>query len=286
MKNRNFNEMELPQHTSLTKDTFCYGTKENGDFWDYKERKWFSTRKVYSYIDRFWEKHVGKNYNECQKILIRNLKEKFGYGPENFYMIDVELESINKPLAKYDKFVVDDNGNILHNKRRYVKHPTVKVDNQVIHGYTFNKEDFNEDEIGVLINRLGKDKVNRLFTETITPEEYKKVYELLCGYWVCSKRVEIDRKAHPIIEGEVVEYGRGTSVYSQWKHESRDAYRKSKREERRKKLEKEESLLHDIIESRRVKERRENLSKILKHGFDEDESFRGEEYHGGKRKRK
>ena len=287
MKNRNFNEMELPQHTSLTKDTFCYGTKENGDFWDYKERKWFSTRKVYSYIDRFWEKHVGENYNECHKKLICNLKEKFGYDDGSLYVIHTELNRIsNKPRYWWDEFVVDDNGNILHNKRRYVKHPTVKVDNQVIHGYTFNKEDFNEDEIGVLINRLGKDKVNRLFTETITPEEYKKVYELLCGYWVCSKRVEIDRKAHPIIEGEVVEYGRGTSVYSQWKHESRDAYRKSKREERRKKLEKEESLLHDIIESRRVKERRENLSKILKHGFDEDESFRGEEYHGEKRKRK
>lgn len=286
MKSKNFNEMELPQHTSLTKDTFCYGTKTNGDFWDYLEKKWFKQGKVYSYINRFWEKHVGENYNECQKILARNLKEKFGYGPENFYMINVELESINKPLSKYDEFVVDDDGNVLRNKRRYINHPTVKVDNRVIHGYTFDRGDFNEDEMNILINRLGKDKVHRMFTETITPEEYKKIYERLCGYWVCSKRVELDRKTHPIVEGEVVEYGRGTSVYSQWKHESKDAYRKSKREKRRKELEKEESLLHDIIERRRVEERRENLLKIQKHGFDEDESFRGEEYHGGKRKRK
>lgn len=287
MKNRNFNEMDYPQHISLTKDTFCYGTKEAGDFWDYKERKWLHCRKIYSYINRFWEKHVGENYNECHKKLISNLKEKFGYDKKSLYEIDTELNPIsNKTRYWCDEFVVDENGNIYWNKRSWKRSRlTYKFDNRVIHGYMFDKSDFTQEDIDIIVKRVGKDRLNRIFNEMITPEEYKKLKSLLNG-WSEHSRVDIERKAHPVVDGEVVEIERGTSKHKQYRHESIKAYKKEERKRKREKLYKEETLLHDIEEYRKIKERKENSLKILKHGFDEKSSFRGEEYHGKKRKRK
>jgi hypothetical protein len=280
--------MELPQHTSLTKDTFCYSTKGAGDFWDYKERKWLHCRKVYSYINRFWEKHIGENYNKCHKKLISNLKEKFGYDKESFYAIHTELNPIsNKPRYRWDEFVVNENGNIYWNKRSWKRSRlTYKFDNRVIHGYMFDKSDFTQEEIDIIIKRVGKDKLNRIFNEMITPEEYKKLKELLDNWWFEHSRVEIERKARPVVEGEIVEIKRGTSKHKQYRHESIKAYKKEERKRKREKLEKEERLLHNIEEDRKRKERDENSLKILKHGFDEEISFRGEEYHGKKKKRK
>jgi hypothetical protein len=50
------------------------------------------------------------------------------------------------------------------------------------------------------------------------------------------------------------------------------------REKNREKLEKEESLLHEIVQDRKSKEWSENLIKIRKHGFDEETSFRNCRY--------
>lgn len=288
MKNRNFNgnEMDYPQHASLTKDTFCYSNKA-GDFWDYKERKWFHTRKIYSYINRFWEKHVGENYNGCYQILLHNLKEKFGYGEDSHYLVHIGLNKIlNKPRYWWDEFVIDENGNIFWNKRTWKKSRlTYKFDNRVIRGYIFDKSDFTQEEIDVVIKRVGKDKLNRIFNEMITPEEYKKLKELLSDWWFVHGRVEIERKARPVVDGEIVEIERGTSKHKQYRHESIDACKKEARRKKREKLKKEETLLHSIEEDRKRKERYENSIKILKHGFDDETSFRGEEYHGNKRKR-
>ena len=253
MKNRNFNEIDYPQHTSLTKDTFCYGTNEAGDFWDYKERKCLRFRKIYSYINRFWEKHVGENYNECHKKLISNIKEKFGYDKESLYDIDTELNPIsNKTRYWCDEFFVDENGNIYWNKRNLKRSRlTYKFDNRVIHGYMFDKSDFTQEDIDFIVKRVGKDKLNRIFNEMITPEGYKKLKGQICS------RVDIEKKAHPVSDGDIVEIERGTSKHKQYRHESIKAYKKEERKRKREKLNKEETLRHDIEEYRKIKERKE-----------------------------
>ncbi len=286
MKNKNFTD--FPQHTSLTKDTFLYSTKKVGDFGDYKGRRWFALRKIYSYIYRFWGKHVGENYNECRKKLFCNLKEKFRYSKEFLSIIHTDLNLIStKPCYWFNEFVIDENGNIYKNKRSWKRsHLTYKIDNRVIHGYVFDKSDFTKEEIDRVIKRVGRDKINHIFNEVITPEEYKKLNKLLNVLWIAPGPVDIETKAHPIVDGEFMEIKRKTPKHKQCRQESIDAYKKRERERMREKLKKEESLLHDIEEERKIKERKENSIKIIKHGFDEETSFRGEEYHGGKRKRK
>lgn len=276
--------MDYPQHTSLTKDTFLYS--KDGDFRDYKGRRRLVLRKIYSYIYRFWEKHVGENYNECHKKLISNLKEKFRYNDRSLYMIYTELDQIsNKPRYWWDEFIIDENGNIYWNKRSWKRSRlTYKFDNRIIHGYMFNKSDFTKEEIDIIVKYMGKDKLLRIFNEMITPNEYKKIKDFFDVRWLYSK-VGIEQKAHPVVEGKIVEIKRGTSKHKQCRQESIDAYKKRERECIKEKLKKEESLLHDIEEERKIKERKENSIKIIKHGFDEETSFRGEEYHGKKRKR-
>lgn len=68
--------------------------------------------------------------------------------------------------------------------------------------------------------------------------------------------------------------------------EQRDQNRKVHRELLKEKEEYNSVLLESIMEQRKAKEDELNRQKIDKHGFDENESFRGEEYHGQKRKRK
>lgn len=278
MKSRNFNEM--PQHTSLTKDTFLYGKKTDGDFWDFCERKWFNRRKVYSYINRFWKKHIGDNYNDCRKKLIHNIKEKFGYD-----LVNVDLKPNTFPFLRYEDFFYDENGNIVENTERnkWTNHRTVKIDNRIVLCYTFDRCDFNDDEIKTLVKRLGKEKVERMFDETITIEEFKKIVDVICGSFFYPS-LDIRRKAHPVIEGDVEEFGRRTPEYSQCMYEKRDNYKKLLREYKKEKALKNETLLHDIEENRKRKERLENSLKIQRYGFDEKTSFRGEEYHGKKRK--
>lgn len=78
----------------------------------------------------------------------------------------------------------------------------------------------------------------------------------------------------------------GTKEYKKYYAEQNQYNRRAYKEARKQRKLMEESLLHDIEENRKLKEQEENSQKITKHGFSETESFRGEEYHGQKRKRK
>lgn len=245
MKKDKFNK---PNHVSLTKDTFCYSGKMY-DLYDYYEKKWIHRRVCYTYIRKFWEKHVGENYDECKKLLIRNLKKKFGYGKDNIKFLDcfIELESTKYP---YTEFVIDENGNIFQNKRKPSSHNTLWIDGRRLIGYTFSREDFTTDELNIIIKRVGKDRLHRMFTETITSDEFKKLCTVLSGDWDCKGGVDISKKCHEVIEGELMEFGRRTPLYKRYKKEGDDAYNKKKRLRRKEKLRLEETLLHDVLMNR------------------------------------
>lgn len=78
----------------------------------------------------------------------------------------------------------------------------------------------------------------------------------------------------------------GTPEYSQITAEQNDASKKARREYKHQKEEIAANLLHNIESDRKAREADLNRQKIIKHGFDENESFRGEEYHGKKHKRR
>ena len=68
--------------------------------------------------------------------------------------------------------------------------------------------------------------------------------------------------------------------------ENQDKKNKINRDSLKEKKDKQKSLLHTIMKNRKEEEHQENLVKIQAHGMDEKTSFRGEEYHGQKRKKK
>jgi len=78
----------------------------------------------------------------------------------------------------------------------------------------------------------------------------------------------------------------GTPEYSQIVAERNDASNKARREYKKQMDDYRAGLLHNIEANRKAKEDEINRQKIIKHGFDENESFRGEEYHGKKHKRR
>ena len=78
----------------------------------------------------------------------------------------------------------------------------------------------------------------------------------------------------------------GTPEFARYEAERRDAERKNRREYLKQKEEYTASLLHNIEADRKAREAELNNQKIIKHGFDDKESFRGEEYHGQKRKKR
>lgn len=78
----------------------------------------------------------------------------------------------------------------------------------------------------------------------------------------------------------------GTAEYSRITAEQNDATNKARREYKQQNEEFISGLLHNIETDRKAKEDEINRQKIIKHGFDENESFRGPEYHGKKRKRR
>ncbi len=78
----------------------------------------------------------------------------------------------------------------------------------------------------------------------------------------------------------------GTPEYSRITAEQNDAANKARREYKQQNEEFASDLLHNIETDRKAKEDEINRQKIIKHGFDEDESFRGPEYHGKKYKKR
>ena len=77
----------------------------------------------------------------------------------------------------------------------------------------------------------------------------------------------------------------GSPEYARIEAEKQDANRKAYREYKQQKEEYLSGLLHNIEADRKAREDALNDQKIAKHGFNENESFRGDEYHGKKKKK-
>ena len=77
----------------------------------------------------------------------------------------------------------------------------------------------------------------------------------------------------------------GTKEYNRYIAELGDAKRKHKRERIKERLQQQETLLHDLEQMKKNKELQLNIIDRDRLGFDEN-SFKGEFYHGQKRKKK
>ncbi len=161
----------------------------------------------------------------------------------------------------------------------------------------FSKTDYNE----ILEGGIPKDKFDRMAENAIysgleyTIDRYKHKHntKLLennphayrgCTNWCYYNGfrdlfdVDYSDSVYQYIYPESPEYARIEA-------EKQDANRKANREYKQQKEEYLSGLLHNIESDRKAREDALNDQKIAKHGFDKDESFRGADYHGQKRKK-
>ena len=162
----------------------------------------------------------------------------------------------------------------------------------------FSKTDYNE----ILEGGIPKDKFDRMAENAIysgleyTIDKYKHKHntKLLennphayrgCTNW-CNYNGFRDLFDVDYSESVYRYIYPGSPEYARIEAEKQDANRKAIRKYNQQKEEYLSSLLHNIEADRKAREDALNDQKIAKHGFDKDESFRGADYHGQKRKKR
>lgn len=288
----------LPQHLSILKD--CCLFRKEIDMWDVKDNRYRGRgyNKVYNYTQRFWEKHLGENYNDCISILFKNVNEKFKVSDRSFY--DFELHSYDDDHRTcYDNYCVKD-GKVAITKtskwKRNKNRNIVVVDNTEVVGVILDKKNYPSDVLDFIFQSVGRNVFNEMFNEMMSYERFKKLTSLVdnCFYYLHNSYIWKDRFNNigridwcfdQIKIGDYFEVGRKSNLGKKIIAEGNDKTNKSIRDNRRSKKQQECKILSDLMKERKRQSKLEDEIKLRKHGFDEN-SFRGESYHGQKRKKK
>lgn len=205
-------------------------------------------------------------------------------------------QKVKKPIKVIEKEVIKYNLKPeIHNNNYWFSTPFHDI-LFILRRY-FSKTDYNE----ILAGGIPKDKFDRMSENAIhsgldySIDKFKHMYnaQLLKNnpnaypgshnwcYYQCFDdlfNADYSESIYRYIYPGTPEYVRITS-------ELNDAKRKAEREYNQQNEEYLSNLLYSIEVNRKSKEKQENSIKISKHGFDENESFRGDEYHGQKRKK-
>jgi hypothetical protein len=260
-------------------------------------------RRFYNWFKKFLKKHIGENIDDVFALFCKvqpefvdgqNIREEFWdlfrqkgtwdpgvwYGYGRFYLDGKTLcfEPINKLRQKKHKDILLSTD----------KEPIYKVNSKVL-GKLLELPGIHE----FLYNYIGKQAFYDLcnaVNDIISASLYRKIdgirwklYDLVKGrsdyfYLIRDSLVYIDHKTSSI------EYG--TPEYRREMWNRKDKTKKSVREFKKDRERFNSELLGKIEAERKREEQLENDTKIKKHGFSKSESFRGEEYHGQKRKKK
>lgn len=289
IKIKDTENINFPQHTSILKDTFLYSKGSNSiDMWDYKDRKGlYPHKRIRKYILRFWEKHIGDDYNECRNVLIKNIKEKFNYNGSFDVFNYSTLNLVNTESIRIDFFAVDYNGKVCKVYEHKHRYRPLTIGEQEIVGYTVDMKKFSKKELDIIYKTIGSKIYYRMQDEVISPSEYDKIKNFLnCAFWWQKAKVNIEPNSFAVVRVNEITLERGSKKYKRYRGEQKDAYKKVIRENNKAREEKLKTYIKEIYEEEKKKESLENLNKIKKHGFDPNTSFQGDSYHGQKRKKK
>ena len=266
-------------------------------------------KNTYRWGIRFLKKNVGRSWNIiyselCEKI--KNDKDILSqYGWENAKKSICQYVDINRN-DYYEDFYVDEQGILRtrlkdkpahHKDKVFVKtgvHYRLKKEAQQYIPYMYN----------ILIRCINCKLVNDLFYHDITLAQKNTINLFLknnswrIGCMVDHiRRTERNNKRYwigwesgiwclfdTITDGYYITRTKNKRI--QIRKEDQDQKNKIRRDLLKEKKDKQKSLLHIIMKKRKEEEHQKNLIKIQAHGMDEKTSFRGEEYHGQKRKKK
>lgn len=260
------------------------------------------------YIDRYLKKSIGKNYDKIKKHILERLKDNNTARYDN-NLVDSLL---SWKVGDDCKYVIDSQGRLQENKvikertQRWIdkdreKRTTfVVVDSERTYKLL---ESLTERQIDLLRDVLieSRNMNTKLFNHLvsggiISENQYREiVYRTPIGIknydrW---KQPRFDYTKQEFVEScfvidkdkEAFKFEDKSPAYYQWNKERKD--RKNKEQRFRDKIneERNETLLHDLEQKKKDKERAKDIVDRDRFGFDEN-SFKGEFYHGQKRKKK
>lgn len=264
----------LPKRESISQGIVRrYGSLYGAAKWEgyrHREKYKYPWRIAYDVL----KKYIGQSYDDAYSEYCRKLKEYGLKDPDNKRHFDESISElcfwrINRHYTKnYEIFSVDDN-KIIHWDMNYFEQLSSYSRRRfpqtlpVLNGYY----EITEFRLLPYVSNYG-------LKSKISLQEYLN----LSDYY--QRRYEVNKELREYITFD----SKNDRSYKRYKQEERKFHKKLDRQKEKEKKEIQYSFLTKD-EQRRIKERETDLIKRDSHGFD-DESFKGEHYHGQKRKNK
>ena len=269
----------------------------------------------YKLIQRFLLQHVGQPWDDVEKAIHEHTELLRGRG------VTVNLNhwvATHENAWRWCRFYVDNDGILRHNKPRTRSHDIRIPVNPTRYyrladvirraGYysgpaykkrlalfeVLSAQDYTTLMKGTAITEKAYEKMKERYTNRYAAivERYSREYIGPYGSdgywdrytaWGSSSFADIFEVEEVYDEMYVIKYR--SKEYKQYHAEQTKAARRGRAYINRERAEREMGLLRTLEADRKAEEAQENHISVIRHGFDEQESFRGLEYHGQKRKR-
>ena len=299
-----------PQRISMRKTHFreSYGMK----IYDQGTQNY---KIVGRYIDRYLKKSVGRNYNKVKEHILEKMKD-FNVARHEPNLVESLLSSrieFKEGDTRLKEYVIDSQGRLQINKKEAErtqlwinkkKERRTTVGTDTSKAMFFLRHDLTENQILLLRTILVDNGINLggwfhhiCCGGKINREKYDSII-----YHIKNERTEVNKHGYKWynetshardfvescfeVEGQICYYYEYKSPeYKQWIKETLKQNKKEYRERLKERELRNETLLYDLEQRKREKEREKNIVDRDRLGFDE-KSFIGEPYHGQKRKNK
>ena len=268
----------------------------------------FRNYKIVSrYIDRCLLKSIGKNFDKVKN----HIYEKMSHNIIARHEDNIVDHIICRYIGENEKFILDSQNRIQLNKKYLDKckkwrndrisgkltiidtsiEPTYrlreditdseinKLKDMLIKNGSYNKVFFNHISNGGIISR-------KKYQDFIYTIGYDDVVKVRYGYdYIYDTKNYVESCFSIYLDNVVYVFDEKSSEYIRYKKECSDSKRKIKREKKKEREEYNEDLLFRIEYKKKQREEEKNNIDRDRLGFDEN-SFKGEPYHGQKRKKK
>ena len=263
---------------------------------------------VSNYIDKYLSRSIGKNFDKVKKHIYEKMR-RYNSSKDDNNLVESLL---SWRIGEGFKYILDSQNRIQLNKeyidrRKYwrdrrlnEKLTIVDSDKEITYRI---REDITDSEIEKMRDMLIKngsyvgDKFNHIVNGGILPaSKYREFIESIKSdgkirnRWGYNEDVYDTRKyvesCFAIYEDNVVYiFEANSSEYRQYKKERADKKHKERRDYKKQKDEYNENLLYCLESDRKRREEEKNIIDRDSLGFD-DNSFKGEGYHGQQRKKR
>lgn len=286
------NEDLLPIRESMRKQSHRYG-------WDADvfNHGWRNYKTVGRYIDKCLRKSIGQNYDKVKKHILDKMK----YANKAWHTSSV-IETIleRRFCDDWSEFIIDSQNRIqlnkkyLQNRKKWAEYKKKQRTTVVLDDKKFYrlKPNLTQSQIHLLEASLLSSNIplGEWFTNLccggIISESIYNDKLGIHSWW--RKKLENHEFVLSCFELaqdiETKVYKDKSKDYRKWKKETSDAKAKEQREIQRDKQHILETLIHDIESEKKLKEEARNIIDRDRLGFNDD-SFKGEFYHGQKRKK-